>query len=162
MKHDSRLSSMLHILLHMAQAGRPLTSEALAGMLRTNPVLVRRTLAGLRERGLVSAEKGHGGGWVIVRPLDSITLHDVYEALGEPALFAIGHRNERASCLVEQAVNASLDQTLAEAEAMVHARLRAVSLAELLAGLHHRHHDAPCGRPHDHAPGVRSPGRPRS
>ena len=50
MKRDSRLSSMLHLLIHMAQAGQPLTSEALARMLKTNPVLVRRTLAGLRGR----------------------------------------------------------------------------------------------------------------
>jgi DNA-binding IscR family transcriptional regulator len=131
MKHDSRLSSMLHLLLHMAHAGRKLTSEALAPMLRTNPVLVRRMLAGLREKGLVSAEKGHGGGWVIVRPLDAITLYDVYEALGEPALIAIGHRSPHAKCLVEQAVNAALDQAIEEAEAVVHARLRQVTLAAM-------------------------------
>lgn len=125
---------MLHILLHMAHAGRQLTSEELARMLRTNPVLVRRTLAGLRERGLVSSEKGHGGGWVVTRPLDAITLFDVYEALGEPDLFAIGHRSEQSRCLVEQAVNAALDQTLAEAEALLLARLREVTLASMSVG----------------------------
>jgi Rrf2 family protein len=131
MKRDSRLSSMLHILLHMAHAGRQLTSEELAKMLHTNPVLVRRTLAGLRERGLVGAEKGHGGGWVIARPLSNITLYDVYEALGEPELFALGHRSEDARCLVERAVNGALDRTLAEAQALVLGRLREVTLAQL-------------------------------
>lgn len=133
---------MLHILLHMAHAGRPLTSEELARMLRTNPAVVRRTLAGLRERGLVAAEKGHGGGWAIARPLDAITLYDVYEGLGEPALFAIGHRQERSTCLVEQAVNAALDQTLAEAEALLLARLRQVSLATLSADFSRRYPSA--------------------
>lgn len=139
---------MLHLLLHMAQAGEPLTSERLAGMLRTNPVHVRRTLAGLRERGLVSSEKGHGGGWLVTRSLDAITLYDVYQALGEPELFAIGHRNERSACRVETAVNESLDQTLMEAEALVHARLRAVTLAALLDGV--RRDSA--AAPHDHSP----------
>jgi Rrf2 family protein len=148
MKRDSRLSSMLHILLHMAHGGRPLTSEELARMLHTNPVLVRRTLAGLRERGLVSSEKGHGGGWVIARPLDAVTLYDVYEALGEPELFAIGHRSEQSQCLVEQAVNASLDQTLAEAEALVLARLREVTLAALSEEFNRRHPSAHLGRSH--------------
>lgn len=126
---------MLHLLIHMAHAGRPLTSEELARMLKTNPVLVRRTLAGLRERGLVSAEKGHGGGWIISRPLEAITLYDVYEALGEPSLFAIGHRSEQSRCLVEQAVNASLDRTLEDAEALILGQLRAVTLAALTEGL---------------------------
>lgn len=139
MKRDSRLSSMLHVLLHMAHVRRPLTSEELARMLGTNPVLVRRTLAGLRERGLVAAEKGHGGGWTIARPLDAITLHDVYAGLGEPRFFAVGHRQERPACLVEQAVNAALDQTLAEAEALILARLREVTLASLAADLARRH-----------------------
>ncbi len=104
-------------------------------MLRTNPVLVRRTLAGLRERGLVSASKGHGGGWGLARPLDGISLYDVYEALGEPELFAIGYRSETSQCRVERAVNASLGQTLSEAEALILARLRAVTLAALLEGV---------------------------
>lgn len=147
-KRDSRLSSMLHILLHMAHAGRQVTSEDLARMLQTNPVLVRRTLAGLREKGLVAAEKGHGGGWVIARPLEAITLYDVYEGLGEPTLFAIGHRSEDSQCLVERAVNAALDETLAEAQALVLERLKAVTLAEL-SGDFNRRHPGACEGKHD-------------
>jgi Rrf2 family protein len=150
MKRDSRLSSMLHVLLHMAHAGRQLTSEELARMLQTNPVVVRRTLSGLRERGLVSSEKGHGGGWVVARPLDAITLYDVYEGLGEPELFAIGHRSENSPCLVEKAVNSALDQTLAEAEALVLARLREVTLAQLSEDFTRNYPHAHRGRSHDH------------
>src|SRR5262245_55381991 len=74
MRHDTRLSDVLHVLLHMAQHEGPLTSEALAGAMGTNPVVVRRTLAGLRDRGYVRSEKGHGGGWVVARSLSDITL----------------------------------------------------------------------------------------
>ncbi|MNL88357.1 hypothetical protein D3C87_2180120 [compost metagenome] len=49
----------------------------------------------------------------------------------------MGHRSEQAPCRVEQAVNAALDQTLAEAEALVLSRLRAVTLAELSLNLPH-------------------------
>ena len=48
MKRDSKLSSVLHVLLHLAHSERPMTSEQMAAMLGTNPVLVRRVLAGLR------------------------------------------------------------------------------------------------------------------
>ncbi|TIP33665.1 MAG: Rrf2 family transcriptional regulator, partial [Mesorhizobium sp.] len=49
MKRNSRLSSTLHLLVHMAEApDRVRTSEELAGFIHTNPVVVRRTIAGLR------------------------------------------------------------------------------------------------------------------
>jgi DNA-binding IscR family transcriptional regulator len=152
MKRDSRLSSMLHALLHLAHAAGPLPSETLAKMLRTHPVVVRRTLAGLRERGLVAAGKGHGGGWVLARPLEAVTLYDVYESLGEPALFALGNRSEETPCLVEQAVNAALDETFAEAQAVLVARLEAVTLAALSDEITRRHPGACEEEPHAREP----------
>jgi DNA-binding IscR family transcriptional regulator len=131
MRTDSKLSSILHLLLHMAHSDRPLTSEALAGFLHTNPVLVRRTLAGLRERGYVASEKGHGGGWVVTADLNRVTLRDVYEAVGSPTVFAIGNRVEQPGCLVEQVVNQSLGDALDEAEALLLARFAQITLAEL-------------------------------
>lgn len=138
MKRDSRLSGVLHVLLHMAEAGGPTTSDAMARAMATNPVVVRRILAGLRESGFVRSEKGHGGGWTIARPLASITLRDVYEALGAPGLLAMGHRTEAPGCLVEQAVNAALDDAFREAEARLLERFAAVTLAQLSRDFHAR------------------------
>ena len=116
MKRDSRLSSVLHALLHMAEQDRPMTSEALGLCLGTNPVVVRRTMGLLREAGLVTAERGHAGGWRIAADLETVSLRRLHEALGEPAIFAIGNRNEMPDCLVEQSVNAALEGAFAEAE----------------------------------------------
>ena len=131
MRRDSKLSSVLHLLLHMAHKGEPLTSEALAGFLDTNPVLVRRTLAGLRERGYVGSGKGHGGGWVVTADLHRVTLRDIYEAVGSPAIFAMGNRVDNPACLVEQAVNGALAEAFADAEALLIERFANVTLAEL-------------------------------
>ena len=49
MKRDSRLSWVLHALLHMSQADRSITSDQLAGWMDTNPVVVRRTMGLLRD-----------------------------------------------------------------------------------------------------------------
>jgi len=117
--------------MHMAHSGAPLTSEQLARFLHTNPVLVRRTLAGLRERGYVASGKGHGGGWVLSADLREITLRDIYEAVGSPAVFAMGNRVDHPTCLVERAVNDSLADAFADAEALLIARLADVTLAEL-------------------------------
>jgi DNA-binding IscR family transcriptional regulator len=128
---DSRLSRMLHVLLHMARHDGPMTSEAIARMLGTNPVVVRRTMAGLRDAGYVRSEKGHGGGWAIAADLAAVSLLDVHRAVGGPRLFAIGNEHPDAACAVEKVVNAAVEDALREAEALLVARLGAVSLAEL-------------------------------
>jgi DNA-binding IscR family transcriptional regulator len=122
---------MLHALIHMDRLQGAATSELLAGMLNTNPVVVRRTMAGLRDQGLVRSEKGHGGGWVLARPLDGMTLLDIYRALGEPQLFAIGLSADNPDCLVEQAVNDSLGAALEQARAALLTRLGQVTLGDL-------------------------------
>jgi len=117
----------------MAEKETPATSEILSRYLGTNPVVVRRTMASLREAGLVRSERGRGGGWTLARPLSAITLRQIYEALGAPALFAFGNRNDRPDCLVEQAVNARIEGAMEEAEALLLARFEAVTLADLQA-----------------------------
>ncbi|MCL6620133.1 MAG: Rrf2 family transcriptional regulator [Thermomonas hydrothermalis] len=131
MRRDSRLSSVLHALLHMAQQDGPITSDTLAQCLGTNPVVVRRTMGYLRQAGIVSSDRGHSGGWRIQADLGSITLRQLHEALGESAMFAIGHRNETPQCLVEQTVNAVLEGTFAEAEALLLKRFSEITLADL-------------------------------
>ncbi|MFV3129548.1 Rrf2 family transcriptional regulator [Niveispirillum sp. KHB5.9] len=131
MRHDSRLSRMLHALVHMDRLAGAATSEMLARMLNTNPVVVRRTMGGLRRHGLVRSEKGHGGGWVLARTLDEISLLDIYRALDEPQLFALGPSVDNPDCLVEQAVNGALDMALVEAKAVLLARLEKVTLGDL-------------------------------
>lgn len=138
MKRDSRLSGILHVLLHMAEHDGPITSEVLAKAMQTNPVVIRRIMAGLREQGYVRSEKGHGGGWTLACDLASITLRDIYDAIGRPSLLAIGNRTEAPGCLVEQAVNAALDGAYRDAEALLLSRLGDVTLAMLSADFHAR------------------------
>jgi Rrf2 family protein len=138
MKRDSRLSGVLHVLLHMAKQSGPATSEVLAKAMSTNPVVIRRIMAGLREQGYVRSEKGHGGGWTLARDLAEITLRDIYDALGRPSLLAMGNRTETPGCLVEQAVNTALDKAFHDAEALLLARFGEVTLAALSTDFHAR------------------------
>ncbi|RVU36066.1 Rrf2 family transcriptional regulator [Hwanghaeella grinnelliae] len=131
MRKDSRLSRMLHVLLHMARHDGPMTSEALAAMLGTNSAVIRRTMSGLRKAGYVRSEKGHGGGWEIVCDLESVSLLDVHRAVGGPTIFAIGNQHENPDCAVELVVNEALEEALRNAEDLLIARLGAVSLADL-------------------------------
>src|SRR5262249_7628831 len=138
LRRDSRLSGILHVLLHMAQHSGPLTSETLARTMDTNPVVVRRVMAGLRGRGRGRSDQGAGGGWSVCCDLEKVTLRDIYDALDSPEILAIGNRSEASECLVEQAVNAALGKAFDEAETLLITRFGEVVLANLLADVRSR------------------------
>ncbi|MDF2642084.1 MAG: putative transcriptional regulator [Pseudomonas sp.] len=130
-RNDTRLSRMLHVLIHMARHELPATSDTLAKMLGTNPVVVRRTMGLLKKQGYVGSEKGQRGGWTLARPLADITLLDVHNALGPSSLFAIGLSTDHPECLVEQSVNDALTDAFEAAQALLLERLGAVTLEQL-------------------------------
>lgn len=134
MKRSNRFSVALHVLVHLAEReGEPATSEQLAACVRTNPVVVRRTLAGLREAGLVASAAGHGGGWTLARDAAAISLRDVYAALGERLLFALDVSGGNPDCRVQRAVAGTMDDFLQDAEALLAARLSRITLADVAA-----------------------------
>jgi DNA-binding IscR family transcriptional regulator len=132
MNRDSRLSVALHVLLHMSEIGGAITSEALGSMMDTNPVVIRRTLGGLRDAGIVAAEKGHGGGWSLARDLRTVSLGDVHDAIGTSTVFGIGPRDPDPTCPLERAVNRAVGDVLREAEALLTTRLRSIKVADVL------------------------------
>ncbi|MDQ0573122.1 Rrf2 family protein [Variovorax paradoxus] len=138
MRRDGKLSAVLHVLLHMAETDGPVTSESLAVAMHTNPVVVRRVMSGLRQAGFVSSAKGHGGGWVLSCSPAAVTLGDIHNAVGSPALLAMGNRTESPGCVVEQAVNAALDGACQEAEALLLKRFNGITLADLSKDFHRR------------------------
>ena len=113
-----------------------MTSEALARCMNTNPVVVRRTMAGLREMRLVRSEKGHAGGWRLARAASAVTVAEVQEALGEGLL---AHRlagdGGPATCAIERALHEAVDAALREAEALLAQRLARVTVADLARGM---------------------------
>lgn len=119
-------------------------------MLATNPVVVRRTMAGLRDANIVRSTKGHGGGWVLSRSIDQIRLADIYVALDEPAVFAMATDAESPGCLVEKAVASTMKLAFAEAETLLFRRFREITLADIAAGVHASGHRM--GKPHAKGP----------
>lgn len=131
MRKDSRLSRVLHVLVHLDALQAPVTSDTIAKMLSTNPVVVRRTMALLRDQGYVQSTRGHSGGWMLSKPLTEITLLDVHRALGESSVFTIGLTDSHTSCPIEHAVNAALKDVMEEAEALLLGRFGEITLDAL-------------------------------
>jgi len=148
MKRDSKLSAALHALVHLATSRRgTMRSDEIAKCLDTNPVVVRRTIAGMREAGIVIATKGPGGGIRLGRAPGAISIADVSAALDEP-LLKLGAEVETPTCLIEQSVVARLEVFRIEAERLLAERLSTMTLADIIADIgiqfseHHgtRHH----------------------
>jgi DNA-binding IscR family transcriptional regulator len=115
MRADFRLARMLHVLAHIHGRKGTTGSEEIAVMLGTNPVLVRRMMAGLRNAGYVRSTAGRNGGWVLAVDPDEITVLNVYQALEEPVIFAIGANVDHPGCQLEQAINGALEVAMAQA-----------------------------------------------
>jgi len=131
MKTDGRLARMLHVLVHMGLLGGRETSERIAEMLNTNPVVVRRTLGALRAYGIVDSEGGRGGGWKLVRPLDRITVLDVQRALSDGAILRAPVSRDHPACPVERASNSVLEEAYAVAEAELMDKYGSTTLARI-------------------------------
>ena len=87
------------------------TSDEIAGVINTNPVIIRRLLAQLRRAGLVSSVRGKTGGYQLERPAADISLLDVFLAVEGDRVdfFALAHRDNRTGC---SAIAESIQQTL--------------------------------------------------
>lgn len=131
MKSDGRLARMLHVLVHMGLLGGRETSERIAQMLNTNPVVVRRTLGALRNHNIVESEGGRGGGWKLTRPLDWITVLDVQRALIEGQMLPAPLSRDHPNCPVERAANAVLEHAHRLAEAELEKAYAATTLAQI-------------------------------
>lgn len=128
---DRRLSRLAHALIHMNFHEGALTSDSIAKMLDTNPVVVRRMMAGLRKNKIVESQKGHGGGWLLSKNIENISLLDMHEALGNTNLISVNLSDEKPQCLVEQAVNEALEQSVQEAKTVLYNRFKQISLADI-------------------------------
>ncbi|MGL1921499.1 MAG: Rrf2 family transcriptional regulator [Hyphomicrobiales bacterium] len=132
MRLDNRLPRVLHALLHIEQAEHAITSTTMGKMLNMEASQVRRTMAGLRRVGIVGSNKGHGGGWYLIKPLDEISLSQVYQALGSPTLFALGQTVDSRGCMLERAANQATQKALLAAQEVFDAQLQNVSVADLI------------------------------
>lgn len=103
-----------HVINYVAYAGNRnalVTSDEMAGVLNTNPVVIRRLLAQLRSAGLVASLRGKTGGYQLERPPADISLLDVFLAVEGDRVdfFALAQRDNRPGC---EPIANSIQQTL--------------------------------------------------
>ena len=129
---NTRFAVAVHILTFLAtQRGEPATSELIAGSVGTNPSLIRRLLSGLARAGLTTAQMGTGGGALLARPAEAITLRDVYRAVGEERDVIPLHPAPNPRCPVGRNIHAVLERRADAAERALEDELARTTIADL-------------------------------
>ncbi len=134
MQPSSRFTVAIHVLTLLAhEAGKgPLTSEFIAGSVNTNPVVIRRLLALLRDAKLVRSQAGPGGGWQLMAPPRSITLRDVFRAVQSHDLFPLHAGTPNPRCPVGSSIQAALGPRYDDARLALERELGRTSIFDLV------------------------------
>ena len=129
---NTRFAVAVHILTFLAsQRGDPATSELIASSVGTNPSLIRRLLSQLAKAGLTTSQMGTGGGALLARPAEGITLLDVYGAVDEDREVIPVHPSPNPQCPVGRNIHAVLEARIEAAERALQAQLARTTVAEL-------------------------------
>jgi Rrf2 family protein len=132
MAANTRMATAVQILCVIAYRG-PLgaNSEIISRSLLTNPVVVRRLLKCMEQKGLVELRPGKDGGVQLKRDPDKITLDQVYQAVeDEPNVFALRPRGN-PKCPVDSRMAALLGPIFGATDAAVNKTLKQNTIGSL-------------------------------
>ena len=135
MQISSRFTIAVHVLIAIEtfKNERKVTSEFLASSANVNPTVIRRLLQQLKKADIVTVKRGSGGA-DIERPLEEITLLDVYNAV-EPVengqLFHF-HENPNELCPVGRSIHKIMDSRLDEIQSAMEEKMRSITIADVM------------------------------
>lgn len=135
MQISSRFTLAVHIFacIDTFKNEYKITSDFLAGSTNVNPVIIRKILSQLKAAGLVNVARGSGGA-SITRPLNEISLFDIYEAVecvehGELFHF---HENPNTACPVGRNIHVILDDKLMRVQQAMERELASITLEDVM------------------------------
>jgi DNA-binding IscR family transcriptional regulator len=131
---NSRMTLAVHVLTWIAFDRRGTddeigTSQRIAASVNTNPVVIRRCLGDLRAAGLVESSRNRG--WALCRDASSITLRDVYGAVGGD-VFAMHASPPGHECHVGHGIQPVLTRAFERATAALRESLAQTTVADVL------------------------------
>ena len=134
MQISSRFTIAVHILIYIEtfKDDYKITSDFLASSVNVNPVVIRRLLQQLKKAGIINVKRGSGGAY-IEKPLDEITLLDVYnavECIDNGNLFHF-HENPNSRCPVGSNIHAVLDKRLDSIQQAMEREMSSVTLQDI-------------------------------
>ena len=134
MQISSRFTIAVHIFACIDTFGKDqkITSDFLSTSINVNPVIIRKILSSLKKSHLLNVQRGTGG-TTIAKPLDQITLFDIYqsvECVENGELFHF-HENPNQKCPVGKNIHHVLDKRLLEVQRAMEEKLSEMTLADV-------------------------------
>jgi DNA-binding IscR family transcriptional regulator len=134
MSANSRMTLAVHVLTWIAfdrsgtddEVG---TSQRIAASVNTNPVVIRRCLGELRMADLVESDRARG--WTLSRNAATITLYDVYRAVGGD-VFAMRASPPAHECHVGYGLQSVLVRSYDRATTAMCESLATTTIADIL------------------------------
>lgn len=135
MQISSRFTIAIHILICIEtfKNDNKVTSDFLASSVNVNPVVIRRMLQQLKLAGMVNVVRGSGG-TEIAKPIDEITLLDIYnavECVEEGKLFHF-HEKPNNLCPVGKNIHNILDVRLDAIQEAMEKEMKSVTIADIM------------------------------
>lgn len=135
MQISSRLTIAIHVLacIDTFRDDYKVTSDFLASSVNVNPVIIRRLLQQLKSAGIVAVTRGSGGAQ-IAKPLDEITMLDIYravECVDNGELFHF-HENPSQECPVGRNIHNVLDDKLLQIQKAMENEMAKITMAEII------------------------------
>lgn len=136
MQANKNFSIAIQICVFMDFKGaeRYSSQELAEESLATNPVVVRRQLARLKEAGIVASQNGPNGGFYLTRDTTELNLWELYEATREGDFF--NRPKPNPNCVVSSNLKYLVDDTFYEAEMAMKPALSSVTIKDLCLKLH--------------------------
>ncbi len=133
MQNDGSFVTAIHVCVYLDLNEGLCSSKRIAESIGTNPVLVRRLIAKLKDHGLVKVARGKTGGCQLAHPATDITLWEVFLAMRTDTHFRVRVRNEED--VIAAALPEALESVLAKAEYAMKQPLSATSIRQVSAKL---------------------------
>jgi Rrf2 family protein len=133
MAANSQFAIAVHILAMLAKSCEErIKSEDIAKSVNTNPVVIRRLLSTLYEKGLVISQTGMCGGSCLTRQPRNIRLLEIYRAVSKGEVFSL-HRNEpNQNCLIGKNIQTVLEKLQSEIDEVIEQKLSQYTLQDVI------------------------------
>lgn len=117
----------LAVLVHEGSKGA--TSDFIAWSANTHPARVRRVLAPLSRQGIVRGKEGSGGGYLLARDPEEVTLDEIFQAVEVGPVFPVHPRSPNDECPVGAQIIPALEALQSDVDDALRTVLKERSLA---------------------------------
>lgn len=130
---DTRFSTAIHMLIMIAGAEKPMTSEQIAVSVGTNASYIRKITGLLKKQGIIESRQGVSGFTILFKP-EELNLYRIYEAISESRQVHVFdlHQNPNDECIVGRHIRPVLTDVFRDIEEKAEQELRNTTLADCM------------------------------